>query len=322
MSYLMGDETRWVASAPGVVQTERGPLASRELFVIINLPKRSTGTDANVPLRGVESEAWEVHREVRLRDGRRFEPGRAEVIVGIGAAREFAGLDLGARIRVGRNEWTVVGVFEAGGGVAESEIWADAAVLQPAYQRGNSYQAVYARLEAPGELERFESALHADPRLNIKVVRQTDYFAEQSQTVYRLITVLGVLIAGLMALGATFGALNTMYSAVAARKREIATLRALGFHSGPVVLSVLAESLVLALAGGVLGGGVAYAVFDGYQAATMNWQSFSQVAFAFEVSPGLLVVGIAGAAIIGCIGGALPAVRAARIPIATALREL
>jgi len=322
MSFLRGDETRWIADMPGVVRSGRGAVASRQLFTVINLPKRTTGTDANVPLRGVDEAAFEVHDEVRLLAGRRFVPGRNEVMVGRGAAHEFAGLELNAALQVGRHRWMVVGIFEANGGLPESEIWTDSAGLQSAYQRGNSYQTVAVRLQSPESFAVFEEAVIRDPRLNVKVVRQTDYFLEQSRTVYRLITGLGTLIAVLMACGAVFGALNTMYSAVAARAREIATLRALGFGASPVVLSILVESLVLALAGGVIGGGVAYGVFDGFRAATMNWQSFSQVAFAFRVTPQLLVQGVAWASLIGLLGGLLPAIRAARIPVARALREL
>jgi len=322
MSFLPGWETPWISDAPGVARSDRGPIASRQLFTIINLPKRSTGTDANVPLRGVDEFAFEVLSEVRIVAGRRFVPGRNEIMVGRGAALEFSGLDLNATLQVGRYEWTVVGIFEANGGLPESEIWTDAVVLQAAYQRGNSYQAVCVRLEAPEAFEVFAEALRRDPRLNVKVLRQTDYYQEQSTTVYRLITGLGTIIASLMAVGAVFGALNTMYSAVATRAREIATLRALGFGASPIVLSIVVESLCLALIGGIIGGGIAYLGFDGFRAATMNWQSFSQVAFSFDVTPRLLLQGIFWAAVIGVIGGVFPALRAARLPIARALREL
>lgn len=322
MSIMMVEETRTIADTPGIVRGPNGPAASAELFVVINLPKRSTGTDANVPLRGVQPGAFEVHDEVRLIDGRRFEWGRNEVIVGQGAAREFAGLDVGSRLRVGRNEWTVVGLFAAGGGLAESEIWTDATVLQGAYERGNSFQSVFVKLASADAFKPFKDRLTADPRLNVKVIRQPDYYAEQSALLYNMITGLGRLIATLMGIGAIFGALNTMYSAVAARTREIATLRALGFQSSPVIISVLAESLVLALLGGALGGGLAYLAFDGFRTATLNWQSFSQVAFAFEVTPRLLVQGAVYSAVIGLVGGLFPAIRAARLPVASALREL
>jgi putative ABC transport system permease protein len=322
MSILLGPETRLVANAPGVVWGPEGPLVSAELFVIINLPKVSTGTDANVPLRGVQPAAFGVHDELRLVEGRRFELGRNEVIVGRAAAREFAGLALGSKLQVGRNAWEVVGIFEANGGTAESEIWTDAGVLQAAYQRGNSYQSVCVKLPSPQAFAQFKQGLESDPRLNVKVMRQTDYYAEQSELIYNLITRLGYLIAGLMGIGAVFGALNTMYSAVSARTREIATLRALGFGGGPVVFSVLVESLLLALGGGLVGGVLAYAAFDGYRAATINWQSFSQVAFAFAVTPDLMAQGVVCAAVIGLAGGLLPAFRAARLPVVSALREM
>ena len=322
MSFFSGPEARLIADAPGVARAPGGPLASRELFVVISLPKRSTGTDANVPLRGVSPDAFAVHDRLRIQQGRPFVPGRNEVIVGVGAANEFAGLDLGASIRVGRNDWSIVGLFSAGGGVAESEIWTDAIVLQSAYQRGNSYQSVVVKLTSPEVFPAFQRDLERDPRLHVKPLLQSEYYIEQSRAVYNLITGLGTLIASLMAVGAVFGALNTMYTAVAARTREIATLRALGFGGSPVVVSILFESLLLALFGGALGGGIAYAIFDGFRAATMNWQSFSQVAFAFQVTPGLLIQGILYATIIGLIGGLFPAIRAARLPVARALREL
>lgn len=320
-SGLGRDETRTIADAAGVARNASGPLASAELFVIINLPKRSTGTDANVPLRGISPAAYDVRGDITILEGRRFELGRNEVIVGAGAARQFSGLDVGNTIRVGQNEWQVVGIFSASGGVAESEIWTDAAVLQPAYQRGDSFQAVYARLASPAAFQEFSDALTTNPQLNVKVVRQSEFYAEQSNLVTAFIQGIGVAVAGLMALGALFGALNTMYSAVSARTREIATLRALGFGSGAVIVSVMLESLLLALAGGVVGSAVAYVAFDGFTTSTINWQTFSQVAFAFTVSPELLTRAIVWACIIGLLGGIFPALHAARIPIAAALRE-
>lgn len=320
-SGLTRDETRVIGDAPGVARNARGPMASAELFVIIDLPKRSTGTGANVPLRGVESQAFDVRGNVRMVQGRQFEPGKNEIIVGAGAAREFAGLDAGQQIRVGQNTWDIVGVFTAGGGVAESEIWSDAAVLQPAYHRDDNFQSVYAKLTSASAFEQFKDALTANPQLKVKVARTTDFYAEQSTAVTQFISTIGVFIAAMMALGALFGALNTMYSAVAARTREIATLRALGFGAGPVVLSVLVESFVLALAGGIIGAIGAYLVFDGFTAATINWQTFSQVTFAFAVTPRLLVRAIIWAATLGLIGGLFPAIRAARLPIAAGLRE-
>jgi putative ABC transport system permease protein len=319
-SGLTREDTRTIADAPGLARDAEGPLASAELFVIITLPKRSTGTDANVPLRGVSPAAFSVRGNIEMLAGRRFGLGRNEVIVGAGAARQFAGLDLGKNIRVGQNEWTVVGIFTAKGGVAESEIWTDAAVLQPAYHRGDTFQGVYARLTSSSAFREFSGALTTNPRLSVKVVRQSDFYAEQSTSVTSFISGIGVVIAGLMALGALFGALNTMYSSVSARTREIATLRALGFGSGPVVISILLESLALALIGGVAGAVLAYFAFDGFTTSTMNWQTFSQVAFAFQVSPALLIRAITWSAFLGLFGGLFPAIHAARLPIATALR--
>jgi putative ABC transport system permease protein len=320
-SGLSREEVRLIADAPGIARTADGPLASAELFVIINLPKRSTGTDANVPLRGVEAAAVAVRGDLRIIEGRRFEPGRNEVMVGAGAARAFTGLDVGRKIRVSQNEWEVVGVFAGGGGAAESEIWTDAAVLQPAYHRGESFQSVYAKLTSPAAFREFKDALTTNPQLKVKVLLVSELLAEQSSMLTGFIETLGVSIAGLMALGALFGALNTMYSAVAARTREIATLRALGFGSSPVILSVMFESLALALIGGGVGAVAAYLAFDGFKAATINWQTFSQVAFAFSVTPQLLGGAVVWAATIGLVGGFFPALRAARLPVAAALRE-
>jgi putative ABC transport system permease protein len=316
------EETRIIADKPGLARSPEGPLSSSELFVIIDLPKRSTGTDANVPLRGVEPPAFHVREKLKIIKGRPFDWGKNEVIAGAGAAQEFSGLEVGHQLKVGRNEWSVVGIFSAGGGTAESEVWTDAKVLQQAYHRGDSFQSVYATLASPEAFAQFKDALTTDPRLNVKVLPQADYYAEQSTVLTTLITTLGVLIASLMAVGATFGALNTMYSSVAARAREIATLRALGFGSGAVVVAVMLESLAIALLGGMVGALIAYIACNGFHAATVNWQSFSQVTFAFAVTPRLLVQGIIWATLIGLLGGLFPAIRTARLPIASALREL
>jgi putative ABC transport system permease protein len=321
-SGLSYDETRVISDSPGVARTAEGPLASAELFVIISLPKRTTGTDANVPLRGVQQSAYDVRGNIKMIQGRRFEPGRNEIIAGSGAAREFAGLDIGRKLRVGQNEWEVVGIFTADGGSAESEVWTDAAVLQPAYHRGNSFQVVYAKLASPKEFQNLTNSLASNPQLNVKAERQTDYNADQSTLITNLIKVIGGIIGTLMGFGAIFGALNTMFGAVAARTREISTLRALGFGAVPVVFSVLFESLALALIGGVFGAAVAYLYFNGMQTATMNFQTFSQIAFSFIVSPQLMALAILVAVIIGFFGGIFPAIRAARLPIAAGLREI
>ena len=321
-SGLSRDEVRLIADTPGVARTADGPMASSELFVIINLPKRSGTNDANVPFRGVEKAALAIRDGLKIVAGRTFEPGRNEMLVGAGAARAFGGLEVGKKIRLGLNEWDVVGLFTGGGGAAESEIWTDAAVLQPAYHRGDSFQSVHAKLTSAGVFEQYKQALMTNPQLKVKVLRQSEFLADQSTMLTRFIKGIGYFIAGLMALGALFGALNTMYSAVAARTREIATLRALGFGSVPVICSVMLESLVLAVAGGTLGALVAYFAFDGYQTATINWQTFSQVAFAFAVTPQLLINAMMAATVIGFIGGLFPAVRAVRMPIASGLRAL
>lgn len=320
-SGLSREETRIISTAPGIAQGPNGPLTSSELFVVISLPKITTGTDANVPLRGVEPNAFAVRSSIKLVEGRRFEPGKNEIIVGVGASRVFAGLELGKQIKVGPNLWHVVGLFTAAGGAEESEIWTDAAVLQPAYQRADSFQSMFVKLASPESFTEFKDFLTTNPQVKTKTSKLSDYYLDQSSQLSDFITTIGVFIASLMALGALFGALNTMYGAVAARTREIATLRALGFSSGPVVVSVLAESITLALVGGVFGATVAYLAFNGYQASTLNWASFSQVTFRFAVTPALLTQAIFFAAVLGVLGGLLPAFRAARMPIAQALRE-
>ena len=320
-SGLVRDEIRVIADAPGVARNASGPLASAELFVIIDLPKRSTGMEANVPLRGIESQAYDVRGNIQMVQGRRFERGKNEIIVGTGAARAFAGLDLDRNIRVGQNTWHIVGIFSAGGGVAESEIWSDAAVLQPAYHRADNFQSVYARLNSPTAFQQFKDALTSNPQLKVKVSRSSEFYAEQSTLIIQFIRTIGFFIAAMMALGALFAALNTMFSAVANRTREIATLRAFGFGALPVILSVLAESMALALLGGSIGGLLAYFLFNGYTATTMNFQTFSQVTFAFAVTPALLCQAILWAAVLGLVGGLFPAIRAARMPIAAGLRE-
>jgi putative ABC transport system permease protein len=321
-SNLTMEEGKVITDSAHLARNENGPIASVELYVILNVPKRSTGTDANVPLRGIHQQAYAARKDFKIIAGRKFEPGRNEVIVGRAAANEFTGCELNGKIPVGGQQWTVVGVFASDGGVAESEMWADAPLIQQTYHRGSTFQTVYCKLKSAGAYQAFEDELTSDPRIKVTVKRESQYYADQSRVMTSIITTLGLSISILMAVGAVFGALNTMYSAVAARTREIATLRALGFGTTPVIISVLIESLVLALLGGIIGGGAAYVLFDGYQAATMNFQSFTQVAFAFAVTPQLLVQGAIFATIIGFFGGLFPAIRAARMRIAPALREM
>jgi putative ABC transport system permease protein len=321
-SGLDGPETDVIKQAPGIVREGQTAVASAELFVIIDLPKISTGTPANVPLRGIEPTALEVRNEASIVEGRMLQFGTNEVVVGRSASHQFAGLTLGSAIKAGQVTWSVVGIFESDGSVAETEIWCDARSLQGAYRRGNSFQSVLVRLDTPESFTGFKDWLTANPQVNVGVRRETEYYAAQSATLTNLIRTIGFGIAALMAIGAVFGAILTMYTAVATRAREIATLRALGFNAVAVLVSVLAESLALAALGGAAGGLLAYAGFNGYQTSTINFQTFSQVAFAFRVTPELLVLGLVWSLAMGLIGGLLPAIRAARLPISQALREM
>jgi putative ABC transport system permease protein len=321
-SGLGGPETDIIKQAPGIRRDGSTALASAELFVIVDLPKRSTGTPANVPLRGIEPTAFAVRDEASIVEGRMFGFGTNEVIVGRAASRQFSGLDVGSEIRSGQVSWRVVGMFEADGSVAETEIWCDGRVLQSGYRRGNSYQSVLAKLDSPASFDTFKNWLTTNPQLDVQVRRESEYYAAQSQIMTSLIQGIGFTIALLMGVGAIFGAVLTMYSAVATRTREIATLRALGFNPMSVLVSVLGESLALAALGGLAGALIAYAAFNGIQTSTMNFQTFSQVAFAFRVTPALMFLGLTYALVMGFLGGIFPAIRAARLPISQALREL
>jgi putative ABC transport system permease protein len=322
-SGVSGAEVDIIKQAPGIRRDGQNAVASAELYVIIDWPKKSApDSSANVPLRGIEPAAIPLRKEMSLIAGRMFQFGTNEVIVGRGASGQFMHMTVGETIQSGQNRWQVVGIFEADGGVAETEVWCDARTLQGAYRRGNTYQSVLAGLETPESLDTFRDWLTSNPQLNVSIRRENEYYAGQSQTLSRLIRTIGYGIAGLMGIGAVFGAILTMYTAVATRSREIATLRALGFNTSSVLVSVLAESLVLGAIGGVIGGSAAYLGFNGYQTSTMNFQTFSQVAFAFRVTPELLGMGLFYALSMGLVGGLLPAIRAARLPIPSALREL
>ena len=317
-----GDSTRLIMDTPGIARDESGAIASPELFVIVGHPSKKDPSDANVPLRGVSSAALKVRPTVKIVEGRMFTAGTNEIVVGRAASNQFAGLTVGSSTHWGQNTWLVVGIFDAHGSAAESEIWCDAKVLQGAYHRGNSYQSVYVRLERVEGFQAFKDALTANPQLSVTAIREPEYYAAQSEVLHTIIRTIGIIIAGLMGIGAVFGAVNTMYTAVASRTREIATLRALGFRSFPVVFSVLTEAVVLALIGCAIGGLAAWLAFDGYQTSTMNFQSFSQVAFTFEVTPALLLQALVYSVAMGLLGGLFPAWRAARLPVVVALREL
>ncbi len=322
-SGLDGPDVDVIKQAPGMRRGGSGPLASAELYVILDVPKKSRPDgSANVPMRGIEATGPAVREEVSLVSGRMFEFGTNEVIVGRAANGQFVNTNVGDTIVSGQNKWQVVGVFEADGGVAETEIWSDVRTLQGAYRRGNTFQSVLVQLDSQDSFDTFRDWLTSNPQVNLSIRRENEYDAAQSVAMTRLIQTIGFGIAALMGVGAVFGAILTMYTAVATRAREIATLRALGFNTTSVLVSVLAESLGLGIIGGAIGGIAAYLAFNGYQTSTMNFQTFTQVAFAFRVTPELLGMGLFYALMMGFVGGLLPAIRAARLPIASALREL
>lgn len=321
-SGLSQPQTRIIADAKEIARDADGVIASPELYVIVDVPLKRTGTAANVPLRGVGQQAPKLRQNFRIVEGRMFTPGTFEVIVGRGASLQFAGLSVGSKLRWGTTDWTVAGIFEDRGSVAESEVWTDATVLQGAYNRGNSFQSMRVKLTSPAAFQTFKDTLTQDPRLNVRLFTERAYYEEQSRTLIALVSTIGTTIAVLMGLGAVFAALNTMYSAVSTRTREIATLRALGFGSTPVVFSVLAEALLIGVVGGVIGALISYFAFNGMRASTMNFATFSQITFAFTVTPTVVVLGLVYALILGFVGGLFPSLRAARLPITTGLREL
>jgi putative ABC transport system permease protein len=316
------DAVKILQDAPGIARGADGPLVTPEVVLIAPIPLISTGTDANVQIRGVSKNVLQIRDKVRIVEGRMFQPGLNEVIVGKNATKSYSGLTLGNTISLGNVRWKVVGIFDAGGTAFDSEVWTDAHLLGPAYNRPDTFfQSVTVHLTSPDALQQFKDAATSDPRLNVDVTREVDYYSKQSTRLTTLITVLGGLIAAIMGIGAVFGALNTMYSAVAERGREIATMRALGFGGGAVVTSFVIEALLIAFVGGLLGCLVVLPL-NGLTTGAMNFQTFSHVAFAFKITPELLVKGIVFALVMGFVGGLLPAVRAATQPVATALREL
>jgi putative ABC transport system permease protein len=314
------DDATLIAQMPGIAKDAAGkPIASPELVVVANVPKKSSGTDANVEIRGVGEEAFALRPQVKIIDGRTFKPGLRELIVGKGALAQFAGIGPGSQLNLNNQMWDIVGVF-ASGDAHESDLWGDVETVSAAYRR-QAYQSVTVRLTAPEALDQLKAAIASDPRLKLEAKTTADYYQAQSQNLTTLINIIGKTIATIMAIGAIFGALNTMYAAVATRAREIATLRAIGFRGVPVVVSVLLETMLLAAAGGLIGGLIAWLIFNNYTVSTLG-SNFSQVVFAFKVSPQLLWTGLKWALAIGFVGGAFPALRAARLPVTTALREL
>jgi putative ABC transport system permease protein len=316
------DAVKILQDAPGIARGADGPLVTPEVVLIAPIPLISTGTDANVQIRGVSKNVLQIRNKVKIIEGRMFQPGLDEVIVGKNATKSYSGLTLGNIISLGNVRWKVVGIFDAGGTAFDSEVWTDAHLLGPAYNRPDTFfQSVTVHLTSPESLQQFKDAVTTDPRLNVDVTREVDYYSKQSTRLTTLITVLGGLIAAIMAIGAVFGALNTMYSAVAERGREIATMRALGFGGPSVVFSFVIEALLIAFVGGLLGCLVVLPL-NGFTTGAMNLQTFSHLAFAFKITPELLVKGIIFALVMGFVGGLLPAVRAATRPVAQALREL
>jgi putative ABC transport system permease protein len=323
MSVLDRDSITLIPQAAGIAQERGKPLASAELVVAANLPiKGGTPDDeGSVQLRGVGEQAWAVRPQLKIVQGRRFTPGMRELIVGSGAARQFAGLVPGQTIRLSNQAWNVVGVFSADNAM-DSEIWADAALVADTYRRGGSRASVTVKLAEPQAFDRFKAALEANPQLKVDVQTTLDYFNKQSEGTARVIRVMGIVVGVIMAIGAMFGALNTMFAAVAARAREIATLRAIGFRGAAVVVAVMLETMLLALLGGLLGGLLAWLLFNGYSASTLAAGTVGQLSFQLKVSGELLWTGLKWALAIGFVGGVFPAMRAARLPVTAALREL
>jgi putative ABC transport system permease protein len=318
-SVIMRDQVPLMSTLPGVAKDERGrAMMSPELSQVVNLVSKGDGTDVNAQFRGVGEMAWAVHDKVKITQGRRFNAGLREIVVGKGAQGQFRGLEVGSKLLLGNQDWTVVGVFNSGD-AHDSELWTDAQTLATTYQR-SAWQSISVRTEGKAGFEQFKNAVAADPRLKLDVETTRAYYAKQGGGLNKLISVLGTVIGAIMAIGAVFGALNTMYAAVATRAREIATMRAIGFRGVPVVTAIMLETMFLALIGGLLGGLVAWAIFNGYSVSTIG-SNFSQVVFQFRVSPDLLWSGLKWALGIGLVGGLFPALRAARLPITTALRE-
>jgi len=324
MSVLDHDSITLIPQAVGIAKDAKGqPIASPELVVAANLPLKGGSADdeGSVQLRGVGEQAWAVRPNLKIIEGRKFTPGMRELIVGKGAAKQFAGLEPGHEIRLGSQLWTVVGVF-ASGDAMDSEVWGDAGVVADTYRRGGSRASVTVKLADPKAFDAFKTELEANPQLKVDVSTTLDYFSKQSEGMSSFLTVIGIVVGSIMAIGAIFGALNCMFAAVAARAREIATLRAIGFRGLPVVVAVMLETMLLALLGGLLGGLLAWLVFNGYSASTLAAGTVGKLSFELKVSAELLWVGLLWALTIGFIGGLFPAVRAARLPVTTALREL
>lgn len=309
-----------VEEAPGIARQNGRPLVSAELYVIVDGVSRSSHLRANLPLRGLPLAGVALRHNVRIAEGRLFQTGTNEIVVGRSVTREFEGFDLGKTLRLGQSVWTIVGVFEDGGTVRESELWGDVGVVQSVFKRSNFFQTIRVRLASASALPALKAYVDGDPRLKLAVESEAEYFSEQARQSSDLIQKLGWPLAIIMAIGALAGALNTMYSSVASRGTEIATLRAIGFGRIPTFVGTLAEALTLAVIGGVVGILAATLLFQGYSASTLS-SNFTQVVFTFKVTPALCGSALVLALIVGVIGGIFPAFRAARQPIVGMLGE-
>jgi putative ABC transport system permease protein len=322
-SSLSREDIVQIEQAPGVARSDKGePIVSAETVVAANLPVKGskTGDEGSAQVRGISAAAFAVRPHVKIVEGRNFQPGLRELVVGKGAVRQFDGLGVGGTLKLGNQPWTIVGIF-ASGDAMESELWADANVVNDAYKRGSGRNSATVRLQSPAAIKTFSDALDANPQLKVKASTTLEFFAKQSEQMTKVLRIIGITVGAIMAVGAVFGALNTMFAAVAARAREIATLRAIGFRGLPVVVAVMLETMLLALIGGAIGGGIAWLLFNGFEASTMAAGSVGKLSFSLAVSPGLLWEGIKWALAIGFVGGLFPAVRAASLPVTTALRE-
>ena len=326
-SEMMGgitlDSVKLVQDKPGVARDASGqPLVTQEVVGVVPIPLISTGTDANVEVRGVSPNVLQIRKFVNVVQGRMFHSGLDELVVGKNASKTYAGLTVGNTVDFGGGHWKVVGVFDAGGSSFDSELWCDSRILNEVLKRpDNIFQSATVHLTSPVAFDKFKDSITSDPQLNLEVEREVDYYAKQSSAMTRLITILGGLVAAVMAIGAVFGALNTMYSAVAERGREIATMRAIGFSSWNVILSFLFEALLISFIAGIIGCAVVLPL-NGMTTQTMNFSTFSSIAFAFKITFNLLAMGVIFALAMGVLGGLLPAVRAALRPVAVSLREL
>jgi putative ABC transport system permease protein len=326
------DTVTVVSDAPGIRKAAPGklvdaslvnkPILSPELYVLVDGKMKGKDASTNLPLRGVSPMAPLVRKNFELVEGRMFKEGTNEVIVGNGVVQSYDGLGVGQVVRWGGANWTVVGRFTDKQGIAESEVWGDTRVVQQAWRRGNSYQSIRVKLESPAALKTLKDALTKDPRVRVDVKSERAFYVDQQKLMSTIINYVGWTLAIMMGIAALFAALNTLYNAVANRVREIATLRALGFGGFPVVVSVLVEAMILGAVGGLIGGVLALVFLNGMHSSTMNWASFSQMTFAFTVTPQLMLTGIIYGLILCFVAGILPGIRAARLPITAGLREL